>query len=310
MVEEEKRMKKFVPTLLLVIVCMGAFWYASSKDFFREKKVEPTTLASVKKEDVQTIGIQTPENLVELARKGNSWVMTKPAALPLNSNLVESWIDSYGLLTSEKVIEDNASDLGKYGLDKPVEVYKATLKDGSVKTIQVGEALPVQGYFYAKVEGSSAVYQVGEQALSGLKKAPLDFMDTAPLKFDNDKVQTAKITWKGQTWTLTKTDKDKPASGAAWKLGDKELKGEDAAPLLDKLTFLHTAELAKPSKDAAMTAPELQVELTMADNAKDTYQGKLEQDKLWLVKQSGEWAYALAAADIQALADAFTEKSK
>jgi hypothetical protein len=303
-------MKKLIPTLLLVIVCIGAFWYASSKDFFREKPVEPTTLASIKNDDVQTIGIQTPENQVELARKSDGWVMTKPSVLPLNSNLVEGWIDSYALLTSDKVIEEHASDLAKYGLDKPAEVYKATLKDGSVKTIQVGEALPIQGYFYAKVEGSPAVYQVGEQAISGLKKAPLDFMDAAPLKFDNDKVQSAKITWKGQSWTLTKTDKDKPAAGAAWKLGDKDLVGTDVVTLLDKLTFLQTAELVKPSKDAAMTAPELQVEVTMADNTKDTYQGKLDQDKLWLVKQSGEWAYALPAADIQALADAFAEKSK
>jgi hypothetical protein len=303
-------MKKLIPTLLLVIVCIGAFWYASSKDFFREKTVQPITLASIKKEEVQTIGIQTPDTQVELARKGTGWDMTKPSALPLNNNLVEGWIDAYALLTSDKVIEDNASDLAKYGLDKPAEVYKITLKDGSVKTIQVGEALPIQGYFYAKVEGSPAVYQVGEQALSSLKKAPLDFMDTAPLKFDNDKVQSAKITWKGQSWTLTKTDKDKPAAGAAWKLGGKDLIGTDATTLLDKLTLLQTAELVKPSKDVAMTAPELQMEVTMADNAKDTYQGKLEQDKLWLVKQGGAWAYALPAADIQALADAFAEKSK
>jgi hypothetical protein len=303
-------MKKLIPTLLLVIVCIGAFWYASSKDFFREKTVQPTKLASINKEEVQTIGIQTQENQVELARKGTGWDMTKPSALPLNTNLVEGWIDAYALLTSDKVIEENASDLVKYGLDKPAEVYKATLKDGSVKTIQVGTALPIQGYFYVKVEGSPAVYQVGEQALSGLKKAPMDFMDAAPLKFDNDKVQSAKITWRGQSWTLTKTDKDKPAAGAAWKLGDKELKGTDAITLLDKLTFLHTAELVKPSKDVAMTAPELQMEITMADNAKDTYQGKLEQDKLWLVKQGGAWAYALPAADIQALADAYAEKVK
>jgi hypothetical protein len=228
-------------------------------------------------------------------------------------NLIESWIDAYGLVTSDKAIEENAANLATYGLDKPTQVYQVKLKDGSVKTLKVGQALPIQGFFYAKVEGSPAVYQVSEQTLTSLNKAPVDFMDTSPVKFDNDKVQSIKVTWKGQSWTLTKTDKDKAASGAAWKLGDKELKGTDAAELLDKLTFLHTAEPAKPSAQAAMTAAELQVEVGLSDNGKDTtdtYQGKLDQDKLWFVKQGGEWAYAFAAADIQALADAFTEKTK
>jgi hypothetical protein len=303
-------MKRLIPTLLLVIVCIGAFWYASSKDFFREKKAEPTVLAAVKKEEVQSIQIQTPENQVELGFKDNAWVMTKPSALPLNTNLVEGWINSYGLLTSDKVIEEKAADLAAYGLDKPTQAYKVTLRDGSVKTIQVGEALPIQGYYYAKVDGSSTVYQVGEQALQGLNKTPIDFMDANPVKFDHDKVQTARLTWKGQTWTLNKTDKDKAAAGAAWKLGDKELKGTDAVALLEKLTFLHTAELAKPSGQAQVANGEFQLEISMTDNSKEIFQGKLDQEKLWLMKQAGEWVYAITAADVQELADGFSEKSK
>jgi hypothetical protein len=306
-------MKRFIPTVLLLLVCVGAFWYASSQNFFREKQVLPQTLITVKKEDVQAVSVQSADNQVELQRKDNGWSMTKPSALPLSSSLIESWIDSLGLVTQNKVVEENAADLAKYGLDKPAQVYKVTMKDGSTRLIQVGEPLPIQGYFYTKVEGSNAVYQVSEQTLTALNKAPIDFMDASPVKLDEDQVQSVKVTWKGQNWNLVKSDKDKAAAGANWKLGEKELKGTDATQLLDKLIFLSTKELAKPAAQVQQTAPELKVEISLSANGSDSaiiYQGKIDQDKVWVAKQGDEWAYAIPVADIQAIADQFVVLGK
>ncbi|MBP1992696.1 DUF4340 domain-containing protein [Paenibacillus eucommiae] len=309
-------MKRLIPTILLVIVCIGGFWYASSHDFFREKIEEPQVLLPVKKEEVQSVSIQTTENQIELQNKENGWFMDKPSPLPLNQNQINSWIDTYGMLTSDAVIEENAADLSVYGLDKPSQVYKVTMKDGSVNVLQVGESLPIQGYLYAKLEGTSTVYQVSEQSISSLNKKAFDFMDASPVKFDNDQVQGIKFTWKGKSWSLTKTDKDTTAAGAAWKLGEKELAGSDAAVLLNQLTFLSTAEAAKPAAEISLEAAELNVEISLSAEGKETtekYQGKLDADpgeKLWLVKQGGDWAYAISTADIQALADALEEKTK
>lgn len=304
-------MKRFIPTILLVVVCIGAFWYASSKDFFREKKEEPKALVSIQQEQVQSLSLHTAQQQIELNRKDNGWAMSKPSAAPLNANLVNNWLDSFGLVSQEKVVEDNAADLSKYGLNQPSQVYEVTLKDGSKKGLQVGAALPIQGYSYVKTENSPAVYQVSDQSLSQLNKAPLDFAETSPILFDNDKVQSVKLMWKGQTWTLTKTDKDKVTTEANWKLGDKELKGADASPLLDQLTFLHTALLPQPAASQPTAGGELKVELGLTADGKDTtavYEGKLRQDQVWLAKQGGEWSYALTAADVQKLADAYAGK--
>jgi hypothetical protein len=195
-------------------------------------------------------------------------------------------------------------------LDQPTQMYTATLKDGAKRTIQIGEALPIQGFYYASVDGLPTVYQVSEQALTSLNKQPIDFMDKSPVKLDLDQVQSMKVDWKGQSWSLAKSDKDKPAAEAAWKLGEKELKGSDASQAINKLTFLYTEQLVKPAADVAMNRPELAVEFTFADNGKAVYQGKLDQEELWLVKQGEPWAYQVAVADIQALADQLTEFSK
>ncbi|UKS26187.1 DUF4340 domain-containing protein [Paenibacillus sp. HWE-109] len=304
-------MKRFIPTILLVVVCIGGFWYASSQNFFQEKKEEPKSLVVLKQEDVQSLTVQAADESVELARNDKGWDMKKPATVPINANQVDSWLDALGLVTSTKLVEAQASDAATYGLDKPVATYEVMMKDGSKKGLKVGTALPIQGFSYVQVEGSPAVYQVSDQSLSGLSKAPLDFADTSPFKFENDKVQSAKVTWKGQSWTLAKTDKDKVAAEANWKLGDKELKGSDANPLLDELIFLHSAALPQPAAQKTVAGGELKVELTLNVDGKDTtdvYEGKLDQDQVWLAKQGGQWAYPLTMADIQKLADAYAGK--
>ncbi|NOU69955.1 DUF4340 domain-containing protein [Paenibacillus sp. LMG 31458] len=304
-------MKRFIPTILLVVICIGGFWYASSKDFFQEKKDEPKSLITLKQEDVQSIHVKTEVQQIELARSGSGWEMKSPAAAPINTNQVGSWLDALGLVTSTKLVEDQVSNLSNYGLDKPLGTYEVTLKDGSKKGLLVGTALPIEGFSYVQVEGSPAVYQVSDQSLSALGKAPVDFAETSPFKFENDKVQSIKLTWKGQSWTLAKTDKDKVAAEANWKLGDKELKGAEANPLLDELIFLHSAELPQPAAQKPTAGGELKVELVLSVDGKDVteiYEGKLSQDQVWLTKQGGQWAYLLTVADIQKLADAYAGK--
>ncbi|MCY9692422.1 DUF4340 domain-containing protein [Paenibacillus alginolyticus] len=304
-------MKRFIPTILLVVICIGGFWYASSKNFFQEKKDEPKSLITLKQEDVQSIHVKKEEQQIELARNGSGWDMKTPAAAPINTNQVGSWLDALGLVTSTKLVEDQVSNLSNYGLDKPVGTYEVTLKDGSKKGLLVGTALPIEGFSYVQVEGSPAVYQVSDQLLSALSKKPVDFADASPVQFESDKVQSVKLTWKGQTYTLAKTDKDKVAAEANWKLGDKELKGAEATPLLNELNFLHSAELPQPAAQKPTAGSELKIELGLTVDGKEVteiYEGKLSQDQVWLTKQGGQWAYLLTAADIQKLADAYAGK--
>lgn len=305
-------MKRFIPTILLVVICIGGFWYASSKDFFQEKKDEPKSLLILKQEDVKAVTVKTEEEQIELSRTTTGWDMQKPAAAPINSNQVDSWLDMLGLVTSTKLVEDQATNLAEYGLDKPVGTYEVTLKDGSKQGLLVGTALPIEGFSYVQVEGSSAVYQVSDQSLTSLNKTPVDFADTSPIHQENDKVQSVKLTWKGQSWTLSKTDKDKVAADASWKLGDKEMKGTEASPLLDQLIFLHTGELPQAAAQKPTTGGELKLEIAMTVDGKDVtdvYEGKLSGEQVWLAKQGGQWAYSLATEDIQKLADAYAGKT-
>lgn len=299
-------MKRLIPTLLLVILCIGGYWYASSKNFFREKPPEAKTLVTgVKSQDVKSVSLKTADGKeTALSRDGDKWTMTKPGALPIDGDLVTGWADSFNTLTYESKVEDSAADLAKYGLDKPKQAFVLSFKDGSTRSVNVGIPLAIPGYSYVNVDGGKTVYQVSDQELTSLAKQPADFQVKGPVKFDYDKVTSMQVTWKDQSWTLSKTDKDKSAAEAAWKLGTKDLKGADASPIMDALLFLSTTAEAKPA--AAANGSDFKAVVTETDSGKETattYTGRIEGDNVWIAKQGDAWAYAIPTKSIQDLAD-------
>jgi len=326
-------MKKLIPTLALVLVCVGLIWYASSNDFFRETEKTPVKLMDVAEANAQSIAIvSTPEAgasgetgtdgkaadasakpagepvTTEIVREGDGWKMTKPDAYPLNANALESWFGYVSGITQDMVVEENATDLNKYGLGKPKTEFRVTLKDGSTQSMRIGDALPVDGYFYAAVGDNNTVYRVGESSVNAAFKTPLEFIDKNPILFDTDAVTALKMQWKGQSWTLTKSEKDKSAYESKWKLGDKELAGSDASQITGAARFLASDVLPKPASDAGLDggAADLTVEVTVAQDGADvakTYSGKLAGDAVWIAAPGEKWAFAIPQQSVQDLFD-------
>ncbi|MDF2962689.1 MAG: hypothetical protein K0S39_4424 [Paenibacillus sp.] len=300
-------MKRLIPTLLLVIICIGGFWYASSKDFFKETKEPAATLVKVNKDEVAGYSIKNGENEIELQRKDGKWTMTKPSALPLNELSADGWVESFNAVSKEKTVDANASDLAQFGLDKPGQQFKVTMANGTAHTLSVGAPVAIQDFSYAMFSGSPEVFQVSDSQIKPLAMTQIDFMEKSPVKLEYDQVRSLSLDWKGQKWTLTKADADKKAYESDWKLDEQVVKGTDASQYLDKLQFFSTEQPARPVGEIKMDAPELRIEVKSVDASKKevtaVYTGKIQQDNVWLVKEGSEWAYALPVTSIQELAD-------
>ncbi|WNQ11644.1 DUF4340 domain-containing protein [Paenibacillus aurantius] len=300
-------MKRLLPTLILVVLCIGGFWYASSKDYFKAPSDEASKqLLTLAEGDVQSLSYSDGQDAVEIARKDDTWEMKKPSPLPLNSYLVEGWIGTLSSMTYDSKVTDNAADLAEYGLAQPKQEYQVTLKDGSVRKLLVGRPMPVPGSSYVKLDNSPAVYEVSDTNLQNLAKAPLDFMDKQAVKVNVEKVKTVQFDWKGTSWKLEKAESDKSVFESTWKIGAKELKPEEGSGILTQLTNLSTEQLVKPASEVAVNAPELTIVVTEEDGGKttsSTFHGKLDKDNVWIVKEGGAWAYSVPAASLQEIAD-------
>jgi hypothetical protein len=90
-------------------------------------------------------------------------------------------------LTAVSVIDENSSDLSKFGLDKPAATAEVTYEDGVVRKFFVGiknPAAPTQVYF--KIEGNNTVYTVFNSEVEDLFKSPTDFVQLRMLDKSQD----------------------------------------------------------------------------------------------------------------------------
>lgn len=311
-------MKRLLPTLILVIVCIVGFWYASSHSFFKEKAAEEKKLVTLKAADISAIQLQAKDAAstdspdaalkpTELAKKSTNWEMTLPAAYPVNSFSVDSWNEAYAALTYEGIVEENPTNLADYGLDEPKQFFQVTLKDGTTKKLLIGNTLPIEGHVYAKFADAPKVYDVTDQILAGLKKQPLDFLDKNAVKLTYDNVKSIQVEWKGAKWLLEKAQADKTVYESTWKLDGKERKANEGTAIMDKIVGLTTAVLPKAATDIKMDAPELKIIVTESNAGKDTlstFTGKIDQDNVWIAKQGGVWAFTVPATAVQEAFDA------
>jgi hypothetical protein len=307
-------MKRLLPTLLLVIVCIGGFWYASSQSFFKDKTVvNEKKLVVLKAADIQAIQLQaknalssvSPDavfDLTELTKKAANWEMIKPAAYPVNSFSVDSWNEAYAALTYEGIVEESPTSLADYGLDKPQQYFQVTLKDGTIKKLLIGNALPIEGHVYAKFADAPKVFDVSDTLLAGLKKQPLDFVNKNAVMVKYDNVKSIQMEWKGAKWLLEKAQADKTVFESTWKLDGKERKANEGTAILDKIVALSTVVLPKAAAEVKMDEPELRITITESEAGKDTvstFTGKIDKDNVWITKQGGAWAFSVPIASVQ-----------
>ncbi len=295
-------MKKFLPALILLAVLIGGYAYAKSENFFKEEVKTDQELFAVKSADVKELKLGTGANAVQLKRTADGWEMTAPEAYPVESYAADAVAESLATLTVKGIVDEAPANLGEFGLDQPLQQVEAVLADGSKKTVLIGNPLPVAGTTYMKTGDAATVYEADDTKLANISKSAEDFLDKSVFKVEYDKVTALTLEWKGETWTLTKTDPAKKAYESAWKLGEKELKPEEGSGVLDQLLFLSTDRLPKKRSEVEWTAPELKVTLTQTEGTPIVYEGKIDNQLVRVAKTDGVFAFALGASDMDAVA--------
>lgn len=301
-------MKRFIPTIVLVVVLIGAFWYASSQSFFKKEEEEPLSkpLVTMKQEDIA--GFKLKEEGLEFQKKDGKWTMVKPAAMPIETSTVDSWLASFTALKHDGEVDANPANLSAFGLSSPTKEFEVTLTDGSVKTVQIGSPLPIAGHFYTKLKDAPAVYKLAEQQITTLQKDLMSFMNKSPFKLNYLDVVGVELQWKGAKKSLVKSDKTKTFNDSAWTLDGQEVKAGDIEPAVDKLLFAVTDQLVRPASEVKLDTAEFKLEIKFSKEGKesaDVYAGKLENGYVWIAKQGEAWAYAVPDSEVQVIFDAY-----
>ena len=233
---------RFRGTLVLLLICaaLGAFvyFYEIKGGEEREKKKQETNrLWKVDSATIQQIDLITPQEHITAVRKGDKeWKITAPRAVDADGDELNRIASSAAEITRESVLEANARDLARFGLEPPQLTLRIKTKDGKEHEIRYGENNPTGNSAYARLPGSSDVMLVAGYTASTFRKKLDDLRNRAVLNFEQYETNSLDLQSDRGNVQLTK-DNDK------WWLQGKQHWAADSAAVSGLLSTLASSRV-------------------------------------------------------------------
>jgi hypothetical protein len=194
-----------IAAVLLAGLSAGV-WYANKHEASAEKNKKPAADAAPKiialtEPDIQQIDIQHRDGETTTVKKGEGgkWAITAPKPLAADQSAVSSITSAVTGLTSERVVDDNVTDLASYGLAPAVAALTFTMKDGKTAKLLVGNDTTTGSAVYAKLDSDPRLFTMGTFNKTTLDKSSKDLRDKRLMTFDQDKISRVELTAKKQT---------------------------------------------------------------------------------------------------------------
>ena len=130
----------------------------------------------------------------ELKKAADGWSLTSPTQVRADESEVTGITSNLATLTMQRVVDENPSNLGDYGLREPVaEVRFKTKGATGFKTLQLGTKTPTGSDMYAKTADDKKVFLVSGYLESTFNRTPFDLRDKKIISFDREKVDRLEI---------------------------------------------------------------------------------------------------------------------
>ncbi|MDF3130669.1 DUF4340 domain-containing protein [Kiritimatiellaeota bacterium B1221] len=196
--------------LFLVVLGMGAYiwFYEIHQMSTADKKALELQAFNLPVEQINGIGLRTPDYEVELAKSDQGWELLHPkgarAALPVVQQLLAriKTLDKGELITPAD-IRAKGQTLAEYGLSVPR--IKLMLKTaGQTRMYEVGDKNPLGNSLYVKEDSTQNVMLVSTDLLEVLPKDLLAFRDKTLFPLHEEEVQAIDLINGDQTTRLEK----------------------------------------------------------------------------------------------------------
>jgi hypothetical protein len=208
-----------------------------------------------------------------LARKDENWMIASRNNAPANSNEVRRLIDSLQNEKVTKFVEDVASNLSQYGLDKPqLQLTLSSFASENTAETKAGEQ-PFATLAFGKVEGDSVyarlvdepfVVAVRRGLLDQIPIDPLQWQELSIFKFKPEQIHRLEVN----------TDKELALERGEnnqwrWLKGSGEINQTNVQSLLATLSSLRAVRWAGPTvAQQGFDKPQLTITFTTSPDDK------------------------------------------
>lgn len=297
-------MRKWIPTVLLLVVLGAGIIYAKSQNFFREQAPAARQMVQLTRGDITSFAITGKDGkTVELVQRDGNWSMSKPQSYPLNGYTIDNWLTAMLDVKLGEGVESSPKDVAKYGISATQDQIEIKTKQGDVHTYAFGEALPSGDAVYV-LSDKKEVASVPIDTLSGLLLGTADFTDTTPFDWDDDKL--SGIEWEGRnaSWMLKAFGRSKAGDSAStsWTLNGKSIASDTATSLSQQIKNLASNQSLRKASELSKPVHRFTLSVSLdQDDSQLVYQGWTLSDDpntVWVVPPQSSWAYGLSVSDV------------
>jgi hypothetical protein len=153
-------------TLIAVVIVLGGiigayFWISRPKPAPVTSTGGRIELSKGDKEKISRIVLTNrAEGTLTLQKKDGKWTTDPPMPGTMDTSNLDDLLYSFSSLVADRTIEDNPTDLSKYGLNPPRATAIGTWEDGISRTMYLGNKTDAGNTYYLQVKGDPKVYTV------------------------------------------------------------------------------------------------------------------------------------------------------
>ena len=210
----------------------------------------PPKILTLNEADITKLDLKKKSGDEVMLAKDDSgnWQITSPKPLRVDQSAMSSILSTLSSLSSDRLLEEKASDLKQFGLDQPTLQVQITQKDNNTRKLLIGDDTPTGNAVYAKLEGDPRVFTVPSYSKTSIDKGANDLRDKRLLPIEANKISRLELIAKKEDFEFGR-NKDE------WQIVRPKPLRADAARVDE---FVRTLENAKmdlsPSDDAKAAA--------------------------------------------------------
>jgi hypothetical protein len=208
--------KKTLGLVVVVALLAGYYYWYEVKGGEQRKASEEAAqrLFQLKKEAIETVTLKRPNEVIKLIKDPNEgWMLAEPVHAKADQRTVDEVLDGLVEGKRDKVVAEQANDLGEFGLKEPSLVVEATATDGATPSVlQIGARTPTMSGYYAREGEQSKVVMVGTTLQTKFDKSVFNLRDKTVLSLDQAQVKRVEVHHGDQAIVV------EAEGGQAWKL--------------------------------------------------------------------------------------------
>src|SRR5213596_2458404 len=245
-----------------------------------------------------------------LARKDGNWTIASRNNAPADSGAVRRLIDTLQNQRVTKFVEDVASNLPKYGLDKPrLQLTFSSFASENTAETKAGEQ-PFATLAFGKEDGDSVYARLTDEPfvvathrdlLNQVPADPLQWQELSIFKFKPEQIHRLSVTAEKEL----SLERDKNNQWH-WLKGSGEINQANVQSLLNTLPGLHAVRwLGATTPQHGFEKPQVVLAFTTSPDNKTSHKltiGAQNNDGTWCARVDGrEGTFAISNSDLNTL---------